>query len=204
MTDITLFGHPDSGHACKVALALSLAGLKHRTVWVDIWADPETRPAEFLAASPLREVPLLQIDGTSYTQSGAILLMLATRFGVLGGDDPASLQRGRELLMWEANRLGMCVPQLKENQRTKGEGFPACSIEWLEGRFAVDAKNFATLLGDAPYFHGDTPGFADCAIWGYGQWITEAGMTPNTAMSGWISRMRALPEMKTPAEFFPT
>ena len=60
MTDLILYGHPDSGHACKVALALSLAGLPHRTRWIDIWADPVTRPADFLAASPFAEVPLLR------------------------------------------------------------------------------------------------------------------------------------------------
>ena len=63
MIDIVLYGHPDSAHACKVALALSLAGLAYRKVWIDIWADPATRTAEFRAASPFAEVPLLTIDG---------------------------------------------------------------------------------------------------------------------------------------------
>lgn len=35
MAELVLYGHPDSGHACKVALALSLAKLAHRTVLVD-------------------------------------------------------------------------------------------------------------------------------------------------------------------------
>jgi hypothetical protein len=30
-TDLVLYGHPASGHACKVALALSLARLPHQT-----------------------------------------------------------------------------------------------------------------------------------------------------------------------------
>ncbi len=69
MTSLVLYGHPDSGHACKVALALSLAGLPHRAVWVDIWADPAARPADFLAASPFAEVPLMMIDGVPHLQS---------------------------------------------------------------------------------------------------------------------------------------
>ncbi|MCA3505986.1 MAG: glutathione S-transferase N-terminal domain-containing protein [Rhodobacter sp.] len=52
MVDLVLYGHPDSGHACKVALALSLAGLPYRAVWIDIWADPASRPADFRRLIP--------------------------------------------------------------------------------------------------------------------------------------------------------
>lgn len=202
MSELILYGHQDSGHACKVALALSLAGLKHSTKPVDIWAPRDTRPAEFLAVSPFGEVPLLLIDGVPHTQSGAILLEIATRFQCLGGEDPRSLQRGRELLMWEANRIGMCLPQLKEAQRVNGEGFPPGAIEWLLGRYDADCANFAVLLGAQPFFHGATPGIGDCAIWGYTQWLAEAGVKPTDTMQGWIDRMQGLEAMKTPASFF--
>lgn len=203
MTDLVLYGHADSGHACKVGLALSLAGLPHRTVWVDMWAPPATRPADFLAASPFAEVPMLTIDGEAYVQSGAILLEIAGRFGVLGGYQPDGIRRARELLMWEGNRLGMCLPQLKEARRVKGEGFPPGAIEWLTMRYEVDRARFARLLGDAPFFHGKAPGIGDCAIWGYAQWTSEAGVEASPAMTEWLARMNTLPGMKTPAELFP-
>lgn len=203
MTGLVLYGHPDSGHACKVALALGLAGLPHRTVRVDIWAPPATRPAEFLANSPFAEVPLLMIDGAPYVQSGAILLELATRYRVLGGESADVLRRGREILMWEANRIGMCLPQLKEASRVKGQGFPAGATDWLRMRFETDKARFAMLLGDAPFLHGAAPGIGDCAVWGYAQWLSEAGVTPNAALADWIARMRALPAMRSPEAFFP-
>jgi glutathione S-transferase len=164
MTELLLYGHPDSGHACKVALALSLAGLEHRTCWVDMWAARETRPVDFLANSPFAEVPLLMVDRRAYVQSGAILLEIATRFQCLGGQSAEGVQRGRELLMWEANRIGMCLPQLKEARRVKGEGFPPGAIEWLQMRYAADRERFGRLLGDGPFFHGEQPGLGDCAI----------------------------------------
>lgn len=203
MTDLLFYGHPDSGHACKVALALSIAGLKHRTVRIDMWAPRDARPAAFLAANPFGEVPTLVIDGEPYTQSGAILLELAVRFGVLGGESHAGIKRARELLMWEANRIGMCLPQLKEARRVSGEGFTPGAIDWLMGRFKTDSARFGMLLGDARFFHGDAPGIGDCAIWGYVQWLTEAGVAPTPAMAGWIDRMRVLPAMRAPGEFFP-
>ncbi len=203
MTRLLLYGHPDSGHACKVALALALAGLPHETRWIDIWAPPQTRPADFLATSPFAEVPALIIDGSPYVQSGAILLEIAARFSCLGGETAAGLRRGRELLMWEANRIGMCLPQLKEARRVGGEGFPQGALEWLRMRYGVDCARFAALLGDGPFFHGAAPGIGDCAIWGYAQWLGEAGVTATPAMAAWLERMRGLPAMKSPEAFFP-
>jgi glutathione S-transferase len=203
MTDLLLYGHPDSGHACKVALALSLAGIPHQTRWIDIWADPATRPADFLAASPFAEVPLLMIDGVAYVQSGAILLQIASRFRCLGGDTPEGTCRGRELLMWEANRIGMCLPQLKEARRVNGQGFPPGALDWLRHRYDTDCARFAVLLGEGPFFHGQTPGIGDCAIWGYTQWLAGAGVEPTPVMAGWLAGMRGQRAMKSPAQFFP-
>lgn len=203
MTDLLLYGHPESGHACKVALALRLAGLPHRTIRVDIWADPASRPAAFLAASPFAEVPCLMIDGRAHVQSGAILLHLAQRFGVLGGESADGTRRGRELLMWEANRIGMCLPQLKEARRVNGAGFPPGAVDWLTGRYNADAARFAVLLGDGPFFHGAAPGIGDCAIWGYTQWTLAAGVAPTPVMARWLAQMRALPAMASPEDMFP-
>ena len=203
MTDLLLYGHPDSGHACKVALALRLARLSHRTHYVDIWAEPTSRPAAFLAASPFAEVPCLMVDGVAHVQSGAILLDLATRFGVLGAETPEGLRRGRELLMWEANRIGMCLPQLKEARRVQGAGFPPGAVDWLTQRYHSDSARFAVLLGEGPFFHGAQPGIGDCAIWGYTQWLAEAGVAPTTIMADWLARLRALPEMVPPSAMFP-
>lgn len=202
MPDILLYGHPDSGHACKVALALRLAELPHRTEFVDIWAPRESRAAAFLAASPFAEVPLLLIDGQPFTQSGAILLELAARFTCLGGETPAGLIRARELLMWEANRIGMCLPQLIESRRPGGDAFPPGAVEWLTGRYLADRDRFDRLLGDEAFFHGIRPGIADCAIWGYVQWLEKAGVTASPAMARWLDRMRALPAMRASVEFF--
>jgi glutathione S-transferase len=203
MVDLVLYGHADSGHACKVALALSLAGLPHRRVWIDIWADPATRPADFRAASPFAEVPLLMIDGEPYVQSGAILLEIACRFRCLGGETSDGLRRGRELLMWEANRIGMCLPQLKEARRTRGQGFPPGATDWLRMRYDADCRRFGLLLGDAAFLHGETPGIGDCAVWGYTQWLAEAGVDPTPMLQAWLDRMRGLAAMESGSGFFP-
>ncbi|QFT63630.1 glutathione S-transferase family protein [Roseivivax sp. THAF30] len=203
MSGFLLYGHPDSGHACKVALALRLAGQAHETSRIDIWAPRETRDAAFLAASPAAEVPCLMIDGAPHVQSGAILLDLGERLTGLGGNNAAGMRRAREVLFWEANRIGMCLPQLIEARRTGAAPFPPGAVAWLEGRFAVDRDRFDLLLGDAPFFHGDAPGIADCAVWGYVQWVEKAGQTPSAAMAAWLTRMRDLPVETRPEALFP-
>ena len=205
MADLLLYGHPDSGHACKVALALSLAGLPHRSERIDIWAERASRPAAFLEANPAAEVPVLMIDGVAHVQSGAILLELASRFGCLGGTSADGLRRGRELLMWEANRIGMCLPQLIEARRVAGTqgAFPPGAVDWLQARYAADRARFDLLLGQGPFFHGAEPGIGDCAIWGYVQWTAKAGVSASPAMIDWTQRMRGLAGMDTPEAFFP-
>lgn len=202
MAEIELYGHKDSGHAVKVAVALSLMGVDHRRHVVDIWAPRETRPAEFLVRSPFAEVPLLVMGDESFTQSGAILMMLAERNATLGGETQAGLQRARELILWEANRIGMCLPQLIESRRDGGSDFPGGAVTWLRARYETDRDRFDLLLGGAPFFHGHTPGAGDCAIYGYVSKVALAGVAPSRAMSDWIERMNALPEMRRPSEFF--
>lgn len=207
MAQIHLYGHPDSGHAVKVALALALAlalaEVPHQTTFVDIWAPRETRPADFLAASPLGQVPLLVIDDLAIAQSGAILLDLADRFGLPGTENAEARARTRALLFWEHNRIGLCLPQLVE-ARTSPTPDLMAAVPWLEDRYHTDAAAFAPWLGEAEFFHGDRPGIADCAIWGYTQWIEKAGLAPTPEIEAWRSRMRALPAMRSPEAFFPT
>ena len=105
--------------------------------------------------------------------------------------------------MWEANRIGMCLPQLKEARRTRGEGFPPGAVEWLRMRFDADCHRFGLLLGDAPFLHGDAPGIGDCAVWGYAQWLDEAGVAPTPPLQSWLDRMRSLAMMKSATGFFP-
>jgi glutathione S-transferase len=203
MQSVTLYGHPDSGHACKVAFALALSGMPHQTRLVDIWAPPATRPVAFLAANPFAEVPVLVIDGASFVQSGSILIEIATRTGTLGGETPVTLARTREILFWEANRIGMCLPQLIESRRLSADPFPPGAVDWLRMRYDVDCARFDRLIGDQPFLSGSAPTIADCAVFGYAQWIDRAGVAPTPRMAQWLGRMRALPDYRAPQDWFP-
>jgi len=76
---ITLHGFPLSGHSHRVQLALSLMGLPHQVVQVDLTNGAHKSP-EFLRLNPFGQVPVLDDDGTTLFDSNAILVYLATKY----------------------------------------------------------------------------------------------------------------------------
>jgi glutathione S-transferase len=76
---IKLYRHPLSGHSHRAQLALSLMGLSHELVDVDLARGVHKAP-DFLRISPFGQVPVLDDEGTVVYDSNAILVYLATRF----------------------------------------------------------------------------------------------------------------------------
>src|SRR5215207_824485 len=77
---IRLFRHPLSGHAHRVELLLSLLGLPTELVFVDLAKGAHKQP-EFLAISPFGQVPVIDDNGTLLSDSNAILVYLAQKYG---------------------------------------------------------------------------------------------------------------------------
>lgn len=75
-----LYHFPLSGHAHRAALFLSLTGVSHELVEVDLAAG-EHKQAAFLALNRFGEVPVLDDDGTIIPDSIAILVYVARKLG---------------------------------------------------------------------------------------------------------------------------
>ncbi|WP_398475664.1 glutathione S-transferase family protein [Tardiphaga sp.] len=71
---------PLSGHAHRAHLFVSLLGLPHELIEVDLAAGAHKTP-EFLALNPFGQVPVLDDDGTIISDSNAILVYLAKKSG---------------------------------------------------------------------------------------------------------------------------
>ena len=76
---ITLHGFPLSGHSHRAQLALSLMGVPHEFVQVDLKNGAHKTPG-FLQRNPFGQVPVLEDDGTTLFDSNAILVYLATKY----------------------------------------------------------------------------------------------------------------------------
>lgn len=76
---IKLYDFPLSGHAHRVRLMLSLLGLEHELIHVDL-ANGEQRKDDFLALNPFGVVPVLVDGDVVLRESTAILVYLASRY----------------------------------------------------------------------------------------------------------------------------
>jgi glutathione S-transferase len=78
--EMKLYHHPLSGHAHRARLFVSLLGLPHELVEVDLGAGAHKSP-EFLKLNPFGQVPVLEDDGVVIADSNAILVYLAKKAG---------------------------------------------------------------------------------------------------------------------------
>jgi glutathione S-transferase len=121
-----LYGHKDSGHCYKIAMAARLAGIAYQPAYVDIFVPVEQRPATFLRDAAYREVPTWAEDGQTLAQSNAILLHLARQAPqVLGGVDEREQSQIEQWLFWEMSRLNLGVANYREQKLFVANADPA-------------------------------------------------------------------------------
>ena len=184
-----LFGHPDSGHAFKVKFFLQWANIEHDYETIDIFLPRPHRPAEFLAASKFCEVPAL-IDGDKHLiQSNAILLYLAEKHGHF--DSKTNCQKNLEWLVWEANKIGMCLPQLRADKRFEDSQLSEGARHWLLARYTHDSGIIDAELSDGrPFLLGDKISISDFSLSAYLMHAVEAEVEVPFHVGAWLDRLR--------------
>ncbi|SDI27495.1 glutathione S-transferase [Paraburkholderia steynii] len=75
-----LYYHPLSGHSHRARLFLSLLGIEHQSIQVDL-AAAEHKSADFLKLNRFGQVPVLVDGDTTIADSNAILVYIARKFG---------------------------------------------------------------------------------------------------------------------------
>lgn len=189
-----LFGNRDSGHAYKVRLMLNLANLPHDYEEIDLDLAREVRPEPFRSLSKYGEVPLLLHDGRAYVQSNAILLHLAEHTGKYGAESSERMERVREWLFWEANRLGFSMANLRFGLKYDSAGAAADGQVMLRKRFNADIARLDAELADGRAFIlGDSLSVADLSLCGYLFWPDEAKVAIPPYVQAWLDRISALP-----------
>ena len=196
---IKLYGHPESGHAFKVKFCLDAAGIEHAYAKIDIFADRETRPAEFRRLAKFCEVPLLVDGEQALIQSNAILVYIARKYSIFGGESDAALQRCLEWLAWEANKIGMCLPQLRADQKFADSRLSEGTRQWLLQRYRHDVNVLEHELDDGRlYILGSAPSIADFSLCGYLMYAEEAEVAVPPAVNAWLDRLRILEGWRDP------
>jgi GST-like protein len=143
--------------------------LPYRVHPIDITKDHQFHP-DFLKVSPNNKIPaIIDTDnGLHLMESGAILLYLAEKTGMLWSQDFPTKWRVVEWLMWQMGGAGPFLGQTHHFVK-----FNPGKSAYAEERYAKEAKRLwrvlDTRLAQADYVAGEYS-IADIAIW---PWISR-------------------------------
>ena len=155
-----------NGH--KISIALEEMGLAYEVKPINIGAGDQFAP-EFLAFSPNNRMPaIIDHDGpdgasVSVFESGAILLYLAEKTGMLMPDDIRSQIAVKEWLMWQMGGFGPMLGQAHHFNYYAPE-----KIDYAMDRYSNESNRLYGVLDRrlalSPFVGGDDYSIADIAI----------------------------------------
>lgn len=164
MQDTTLFDYWRSSAAYRVRIGLNLLGLPFHSVAVDLVAGDQRGP-DNLARNPQGLVPTLAIDGTSLTQSLAILEYLDETRGA-GWLPPAAADRAAVRAVAHAIAMDthpVCNLRVARHAVSLG----ATMEGWMQHFIALGLDGVEGLLAascDSPYCHGGSVMLSDICL----------------------------------------
>lgn len=189
---IKLYRHPLSGHAHRVELLLSLLNLPTELVFVDL-AKGEHKKAEFLAINAFGQVPVIDDNGTVISDSNAILVYLAKKYGSGSWqlNDPLTEARVQRWLSVAAGQVAY-GPAAARLITVFGAAFNADEVI---SRAHALLKVMENELAASPFLTGSAPSIADVANYSYIAHAPEGNVAleayPN--VRAWLQRIEALP-----------
>ncbi|MCE8003974.1 glutathione S-transferase family protein [Billgrantia ethanolica] len=188
-----LYHFPLSGHAHRAALFLSLAGVEHELIEVDLAAGAHKQP-EFLALNTFGEVPVLDDDGTVIADSLAILVYVARKIGPSHWlpTDPADEARVQRWLSVAAGKIayGACAARL-----ITVFSAPFRAEEVIGRAHATLAVMEQTLEGQRWIAGTAQPSIADVALYSYVERAPEGNvdLSGYPSVRAWLRQIERLP-----------
>lgn len=189
---IKLFRNPKSGHCHRVELMMSFLGIPYETVDLDMVNGAHKDP-EYLKISPLGQVPSIDDNGTTLSDSNGILTYLVNRYGdgEWTGKTPvekAQIQRWLSIAAGEiasgpaAARLVTVFGASLDHASAKAKAHALFAVMNAE----LEGKTFLV---------GDRLTIADVAGYSYIAHAPEGGVSlaayPN--IRAWLARIEAQP-----------
>jgi glutathione S-transferase len=189
---IRLYRSALSGHCHRVELLLSLLGLPHELIDVNLAAREHKTP-EFLALNPFGQIPVLQ-DGTlTLADSNAILIYLAQQYG----EDswlPATPAAAAETQRWFSLAAGPLAfgPAAA---RLAVQFHAPIDLPLAQSRAHALFAVMNEFLMRQDFLTGARVGLADLAHYAYVACAPEGGVALDDypALRAWLARIEALP-----------
>ncbi|WP_029918985.1 glutathione S-transferase family protein [Nevskia soli] len=187
-----LYFHPLSGHSHRVRLFLSLLGIEHEQIVVDLTKREQKTP-EFLKLNPFGQVPVIDDQGTVVVDSNAILVYLAKKYDKTGWlpEEPAAAAAVQKWLSVAAGDVAY-GPAAARLITVFGAAFNADEVI---ARAHVLLKRIEAALTDREWLAAPRPTLADLALYSYIARAPEGNVDlsayPN--VTAWLARIEALP-----------
>ncbi|MEL6225451.1 MAG: glutathione S-transferase [Pseudomonadota bacterium] len=208
MSDYRLHCFAQSGNAYKVALYLNCAGLDWEPVFVDFMAGGVTRdPAWRTANNAMGEAPVLEHAGKSYSQSGAILTMLAEKTGKFAPNGADEAYEALRWILFDNHKFTSFLATYRFQRAFLPNAPDPAVLAFLKGRFEPALNVVEGHLANRAFILGDWPTIADFSFAGYAFFPeAETGfdfddVAPNFA--AWKRRMAALAGWQDPYDLMP-
>ncbi len=193
MSTLRFYRHPLSGHCHRVELFLSILGLEHEVVDVDLKAGAHKRP-EFLQKNPFGKIPLLEDGSRVIWDSNAILVYLAKRYDSehrwLPEDAPGAEEVQRYLSIAAGDvAFGPCAARLVNVFGAQLDHQGAIN------RAHALLKVLNSLLADREWLATGKPSIADLANYAYIAHAPEGGVSLEDYphVRAWLQRIENLP-----------
>ncbi|MCR0984580.1 glutathione S-transferase family protein [Roseomonas populi] len=181
-----------SGHAHRAQLFLSLLGVPHELVEVDL-AGGEQRSPSFLSLNPFGQVPVLEDEGAVIPDSNAILVYLARK---LGREDwlPTDPAGAAGVQRWLSVAAGQIASGPAAARLITVFGAPYRPEEVIPRAHAILSLMEAEL-GARAWIAADRPTIADIALYSYVAAAPEGNvdLAPYPRIRAWLASIEALP-----------
>lgn len=191
-----LYFHPISGHAHRAQLFLSLIDAPFELVIIDL-AKGEHRSAEHLTRNRFGQIPVLEDDGQFISDSNAILVYAAKKFGKTEWlpEDPVGAARVQRWLSVAAGHIayGPCAARLVN----------IVSADYRPEEVIARAHAILTLieaeLDGREWIAADRATVADVALYSYIARAPEGNVDLSAYgnVQSWLARIEALPGFVT-------
>jgi glutathione S-transferase len=209
-----LYCDPISTTCRPVMLLAAESGVDLKLEHVDLFTGAHMKP-DYATINPSRQVPVLDDDGFTLTESSAILKYLADKIGSPAyPKDLKKRAKVNEMMDWFNTGLyrdygyGFIYAQVFPNQKREGDEAQAAQLKFARDK----AKKWLTVLDQnligpkKKFLCGDEVTIADY----FGACLLAAGdmvrcdLSPWPNVSRWMANMRALPNWNKVHEAYDT
>ena len=197
---------PESGNSYKLALMLTLCGQAWEPVWTDFVGGQTRSPQWRAAVNEMGEIPVLEEDGLRLTQTGAVLLRLAERYGRFGGGIEAEQFEILRWLLWDNHKLTSYMATyrfMRAFMQAPNADVLAFFRGRVDGALNVAERHFERL----PFAAGERATVADLSMCAYLSYpAEETGYdlpASHPAVAAWLGRIAALPGWRAPYDLLP-